>query len=186
MGKAFQGLIHASDEVKRIMYHVIHAGREWVHGMGNSTRPYNGTTDPHYGHIHLGAWPPYAKGGYVDGKGGGGRDNIPARLSKGEFILNAAAVRAIGAQNLMALNARPSSVISSMLGGPSVPTGALPFSRPDVATIASASMQGARSDGREVEASRPINLTLMVDGKMLTKTVEVHGREAQLLLGGSR
>jgi hypothetical protein len=47
---------------------------------------------------------PFADGGLVVGPGTGTSDSIPARLSNGEFVVRAAAVRAIGVNNLEALN----------------------------------------------------------------------------------
>jgi hypothetical protein len=46
----------------------------------------------------------YAQGGYVTGPGSATSDSIPARLSAGEFVLRAAAVRRIGVDVLHALN----------------------------------------------------------------------------------
>ena len=54
----------------------------------------------------------YATGGYVSGPGTGTSDSINARLSNGEFVMKAAAVRTYGADFMNALNqmqlARPS------------------------------------------------------------------------------
>ncbi len=47
-----------------------------------------------------------ATGGYITGPGTSTSDSIPARLSNGEYVLRAAAVKAIGVQNLHALNAQ--------------------------------------------------------------------------------
>lgn len=47
-----------------------------------------------------------ATGGYVTGPGTSTSDSIPARLSNGEYVLRAAAVRAIGVHNLHKLNAQ--------------------------------------------------------------------------------
>jgi len=46
-----------------------------------------------------------AGGGYITGPGTSTSDSIPARLSDGEFVLRAAAVRAIGVETLKNLNA---------------------------------------------------------------------------------
>lgn len=59
----------------------------------------------------LGAAAPYvttnsAAGGYISGPGTGTSDSIPARLSNGEYVIRAAAVRAIGVSNLNMLNAQ--------------------------------------------------------------------------------
>lgn len=47
---------------------------------------------------------PYADGGLVVGPGHGTSDSIPARLSNGEYVVRAAAVRAIGVDNLEQIN----------------------------------------------------------------------------------
>ena len=44
-----------------------------------------------------------ATGGYITGPGTGTSDSIPARLSNGEFVMTAAATRAIGVDNLYSL-----------------------------------------------------------------------------------
>lgn len=59
----------------------------------------------------------YASGGYVSGPGTGTSDSIPARLSRGEFVMTAAATRAIGAKNLY-------SMMKSAQGGRPAPRGA--------------------------------------------------------------
>jgi hypothetical protein len=45
-----------------------------------------------------------ADGGYISGRGTSRSDSIPAMLSNGEFVVNAAAVRKIGRNNLEAIN----------------------------------------------------------------------------------
>lgn len=65
----------------------------------------------------------YATGGYVSGPGTGTSDSINARLSNGEFVMKAAAVRTYGADFMNALNqmqiARPSYQGGSAAGGSS-------------------------------------------------------------------
>lgn len=46
----------------------------------------------------------FADGGFVSGKGTSKSDSIPARLSDGEYVINAAAVRKLGMRNLDLLN----------------------------------------------------------------------------------
>ncbi|MBO0947519.1 tape measure protein [Fibrella forsythiae] len=46
----------------------------------------------------------YATGGYISGEGSGTSDSIPIRVSNGEYILRAAAVRKIGVSALNSLN----------------------------------------------------------------------------------
>lgn len=52
----------------------------------------------------LGAFGHHAEGGLIRGRGGPKSDSIPAMLSNGEYIVNAAAVAAFGAHNLEAIN----------------------------------------------------------------------------------
>lgn len=47
----------------------------------------------------------HATGGYISGKGTSTSDSIPAMLSNGEYVLNAASVDAIGVDNLNRINA---------------------------------------------------------------------------------
>lgn len=47
----------------------------------------------------------YANGGFVSGPGTGTSDSIPARLSNGEYVINAGAVAKVGRSNLDAINA---------------------------------------------------------------------------------
>jgi hypothetical protein len=46
----------------------------------------------------------HAEGGYISGAGSGTSDSIPARLSNGEYVLSAAAVKRIGVSTLDAMN----------------------------------------------------------------------------------
>ncbi|WP_438391076.1 phage tail tape measure protein [Caballeronia sp. DA-9] len=48
--------------------------------------------------------PGHATGGFISGPGSGTSDSIMARLSNGEFVMTAAAVKRIGASNLDAMN----------------------------------------------------------------------------------
>jgi len=52
----------------------------------------------------LGAFSHHAEGGLIRGRGGPRSDSIPAMLSSGEYVVNAAAVAAFGAHNLEAIN----------------------------------------------------------------------------------
>lgn len=52
----------------------------------------------------LGAFGHHAEGGLIRGRGGPRSDSIPAMLSSGEYVVNAAAVEAFGAHNLEAIN----------------------------------------------------------------------------------
>ena len=52
----------------------------------------------------IAAGTPRAKGGYISGAGTGTSDSIPAMLSNGEYVIRAAAVKALGLDRLDALN----------------------------------------------------------------------------------
>lgn len=58
---------------------------------------------------------PFADGGLVRGPGSGTSDSIPARLSNGEYVINAASVRQVGTRFLDALNGK--TMPSSMRAG---------------------------------------------------------------------
>lgn len=64
----------------------------------------------------------YATGGYVSGPGSGTSDSIPARLSNGEYVMRASAVKALGIDTLDAMNAGKATPFS-MGGIVGVPTG---------------------------------------------------------------
>lgn len=75
----------------------------------------------------------FASGGYVSGPGSGTSDSIPARLSNGEFVIRAAAVRRYGASLFAALNGMrlgPNALgrfaMGGLVGFPSVPMAGLP------------------------------------------------------------
>ncbi len=55
-------------------------------------------------HINIGAVPNHAIGGLITGPGTGTSDDIPARLSNGEYVIRAAAVRQYGTEMLNAIN----------------------------------------------------------------------------------
>lgn len=63
----------------------------------------------------------FATGGHVAGPGGPTGDKIPAMLSDGEYVMNAASVRHYGMQNMHAMNARRLAT-----GGPANPVPASP------------------------------------------------------------
>jgi len=52
----------------------------------------------------IAAGTPRARGGYISGPGSGTSDSIPAMLSNGEYVIRAAAVKALGLDRLNALN----------------------------------------------------------------------------------
>ena len=55
-------------------------------------------------HINIGAVANHAVGGLITGPGTGTSDDIPARLSNGEYVIRAAAVRQYGTEMLNAIN----------------------------------------------------------------------------------
>jgi hypothetical protein len=59
---------------------------------------------PTYGGPPTPAGKPWATGGYITGAGTGTSDSIPAMLSNGEFVVRAAAVRALGIDTLTSIN----------------------------------------------------------------------------------
>lgn len=61
----------------------------------------------------------YAAGGFVSGPGTSRSDSVPARLSAGEFVMSAAAVRTYGVSTLEAMNSGKGAVLASRdQGGP--------------------------------------------------------------------
>lgn len=66
-----------------------------------------------------------ASGGFVRGPGTATSDSIPARLSNGEFVVRAAAVRAVGLQTLHRMNSMsaPGFAAGGMVGGGAVVRG---------------------------------------------------------------
>lgn len=70
----------------------------------------------------------FATGGYVSGSGTGTSDSIEARLSNGEFVVRAAAVRALGVARLDHLNRTgqvPKFATGGLVGAPKFATGGL-------------------------------------------------------------
>jgi hypothetical protein len=61
--------------------------------------------------------PGYASGGYIRGPGTGTSDSIAARLSNGEFVLNAASVRNLGVGFLQGLN---NFAMGGLVGAPPI------------------------------------------------------------------
>lgn len=79
-------------------------------GWGNAARPgpwrSSGTSAGATGGLFTGDRFHYATGGPVNGPGGPKEDKVPALLSAGEFVLNAAAVGKYGVATLLAMNAQ--------------------------------------------------------------------------------
>lgn len=182
--------------LKAAVYHVIHAGREYVHGLGG-TRPYTGTTDMHYGHVHAGAWPPYAgtppighpapyRRGGLTGQDGG-------TTHKGEFVVNRNASKAVGTNFLNAVNmmkagespARVSSSFFDALGSNlAVHSGVLAsVPRVSMGSMGSTST-GGTGKGTGGGAPEQVNLRVDIDGETLVRTMETHSRDIAIKVGG--
>lgn len=89
--------------------------------------------------------PGHATGGYISGPGTGTSDSILSRLSNGEYVLKAAAVRAFGTDALDQMNSLQIPAFAA--GGPVLDVSAPSqvFARP------AASMSGADGDGGRLE-----------------------------------
>lgn len=74
---------------------------------------------------HFGVTPPKKKamGGYVTGPGTGTSDSIPARLSNGEYVVKAAAVKRYGLGMLNAINAGTAGSVAGTTGVAAAPAG---------------------------------------------------------------
>jgi soluble cytochrome b562 len=66
----------------------------------------------------VGSWLGFASGGYVSGPGSDRSDNIPAMLSPGEYVVNAASVRKYGAGFFGALNSNSRGAVDTDSGLP--------------------------------------------------------------------
>ena len=100
-------------------------------------------------------------GGFVEGEG----DRIKI-LQAGEFVFSKKAVASYGKDALAAAN------IAALRGGG--------LARTRMPSVVGANLGGAGSE------SQTIALALEVDGKTVTKTVQVHGRRAKLKMAGGR
>ncbi len=95
----------------------------------------------------------YASGGMVNGPGGPTSDSIPARLSAGEFVVNAQAVKRVGAGMLHAIN--------SLGHGPGVPHGPrLGFAE---GGFVPAAAQGAQQNGPSVRIVNVVDPALAAE-----------------------
>lgn len=91
----------------------------------------------------------FASGGYVSGPGSGTSDSIPARLSNGEYVVRAAAVRAPGILSVLHMINGMKFAIPPMAGIPRFAAGGLVGATAGIPAVAS--------------GGRP--LTLVLDGK---------------------
>lgn len=91
-------------------------------GFGSGGSGFN-TSMPSSGSLSLGSlaksinFPKYAKGGMVSGPGTSTSDSIPTMLSNGEFVMSAAAVRAIGPETLARMNEFHKTPLRRAAGG---------------------------------------------------------------------
>ncbi|WP_153076863.1 phage tail tape measure protein [Paraburkholderia bonniea] len=99
-----------------------------------------------------------ATGGLITGPGSGTSDSIPARLSNGEFVMNAAAVRRLGASNLMAMNS--GEVVHSM------------------ARYATGGLVGAASPGASAASVPSISVPISVSVASSTGSTSSPGRDS--------
>lgn len=81
----------------------------------------------------------FANGGYVTGPGTSRSDSIPARLSAGEYVINAAAVSAVGRRNLDAINAGKMPASLAQTNGATMAGGSVTM---NVTTMDSTSFSG--------------------------------------------
>jgi hypothetical protein len=102
----------------------------------------------------------YASGGLINGPGTGTSDSIPARLSKGEYVVKARAVKKIGVGFLDAINGGP--------GGPTVMGGVPAFA------------SGGLVDNSQGMAGVSMNPTIYIDSRTDA------GQVQQLVVQGMR
>jgi len=101
LDKGFKGMVKDFEIAVRRMVSQALASKlaEKLFGDFGKTGQLGGPIGDFFGKIFR-----FAEGGYVTGPGTATSDSIPARLSAGEYVLNAAAVRRVGVQFLDQLN----------------------------------------------------------------------------------
>ncbi len=77
----------------------------------------------------------FKSGGFVSGPGGKKADRIPAMLSNGEFVMNAAAVQRIGKDRLSRMNMQEGGPVGWFDFPPPQSQGPLPPTQPDGVTV---------------------------------------------------
>jgi hypothetical protein len=170
--------------LRNILYHAIHAGRQYVKGM-SGTGPYSGTSDPHYGHVHLAGYPPQSG---VPGRRLGGPG--PGMAEAGEFTLNRHAVDFMGGmKQVAAINAsatrsglRPSGYKPKIIQRMSNPQLGIPRMSP-IGGFPGPVRQDIENLGG-VRSGNQIRLDVEIDGRTLVKTIETHERNVKLRVGG--
>ncbi|WP_019407152.1 hypothetical protein [Stutzerimonas stutzeri] len=111
----------------------------------------------------------YATGGYISGPGTGTSDSIPAYLSNGEYVINAAAVRKLGRRHLDMLNSGipiPRFADGGMVG--------------TVASMQPSALSGLENWGKAtlVDGGNQLEVILPRDSfeALLSRTARKHGR----------
>lgn len=95
------------DMVKNLISQAVQLLAQWtmVFALVSAfTNPKTGAAAANKIVLGIGDWKGFATGGFVAGPGTSTSDSIPAMLSDGEYVLNAAAVRAVGIGTLDAVN----------------------------------------------------------------------------------
>lgn len=114
---------------------------------------------------------PFATGGYVSGPGTGTSDSIMARLSNGEFVIRAAAVRKYGPQLLDAINKMRLPRL------PQFATGGL-VSAPRMPRVNLSGIVDSLTQGMAYQAPR------FADGGMVAIPAQAQGRPISLTIDG--
>ena len=140
-----------SDAINKVV-----EGVRSITSKGTATRNNNARGNEMFG-------PGFAEGGKVSGPGTGTSDSIMARLSNGEFVMKAAAVRKYGAGFMHAINNGFVSLKGFAAGGMVDAAAAMSgFSSPNLQP-AMASVSGNQTSGR------PLNL-IMPNGEVVRAT----------------
>ncbi|ABF57499.1 putative tail measure protein [Corynebacterium phage P1201] len=120
IGRAVEGIKSVWDTLKQIFSNPITFFVDTVYGKGirpvwNKIMSSIGQDDKMFPEMTMQR---FATGGYVRGPGGPTDDKIPALLSDKEYVINAKAVKAIGLENLHALNTGGLKVAQSAFKSP--------------------------------------------------------------------
>jgi hypothetical protein len=171
---------------------IIHAAKIWNIGGGlHDYTPPAGTSDLHYGHVHLDMLPQYTgtppghpygsthyrRGGFV--KRGG-------VTHRGEVVIRQEAVDRLGADRVEYLNdfgasQGPAAFLQALQG----------FASPSATPIGQVSSQAVRMPDAASSRTRDqvdelnrarVNLTMALDGKSVSRSVDIYAREAEILL----
>lgn len=167
------GLIHLRTAIfDRMVWQNSADGAKAV--AGPYSVPPGGST--HEDHVHLDFWPP---GGRSSGTGSGSSgDGSRQAASSGIWKMPLTAMGGVvtSRQARIVGESGPEAIIPLPRFFEGLRRGFVPQLPPTASPVAQAAIAGAQK----------IELTLEVDGSVLTKTVELHGRKARLLLGDRR